>query len=90
MSDALRCPLCSCHDRYPRGLERQTLDSFPPPSSKVRVALVGAGRVGTAVAALLQGSGHDLVGVWSRSRSTAERSAEALGVETIELVGEDD
>ncbi|MGH2748773.1 MAG: Rossmann-like and DUF2520 domain-containing protein [Actinomycetota bacterium] len=44
--------------------------------SHVRFALVGAGRVGTAVATLLQRKGHEVVGITSRTR----RSAEAAGV----------
>jgi predicted short-subunit dehydrogenase-like oxidoreductase (DUF2520 family) len=61
------------------GLERATA-SFPgealPPS---RVVLVGAGRVGTAVAELLRRRGHTVAGVASRSPSSAQRAAEFLG-----------
>ncbi|MGH2731317.1 MAG: Rossmann-like and DUF2520 domain-containing protein [Actinomycetota bacterium] len=54
-------------------------------SSSLRVALVGAGRVGTAVTELLRRRGHVIVGVASRSRESAERAASALGVDTFAL-----
>ena len=54
-----------------------------PPS--VRLALVGAGRVGTAVASLLQRSGHDVVAVWSRSDASAERARLTLGAPVRDL-----
>jgi predicted short-subunit dehydrogenase-like oxidoreductase (DUF2520 family) len=55
-------------DRYLLGLERQ-----------VDLVLIGAGRVGTAVAVLLQRSGHRFVGVASRSPEGAQRAADLLG-----------
>lgn len=45
----------------------------------MRVALVGAGNVGTAVAYLLAGKGHEVVGVASRTNESAERAAQRLG-----------
>ena len=45
----------------------------------MRVALVGAGNVGTAVAYLLSLRGHDIVAVASRSEDSARRAAERLG-----------
>jgi predicted short-subunit dehydrogenase-like oxidoreductase (DUF2520 family) len=55
------------------------------PSPPLDVALVGGGRVGTAVAQLLRGRGHRVAGVWSRTRASAERAAGALGARTIAL-----
>jgi predicted short-subunit dehydrogenase-like oxidoreductase (DUF2520 family) len=45
----------------------------------VDLVLIGAGRVGTAVAVLLQRSGHRFVGVASRSPDGAQRAADLLG-----------
>ena len=45
----------------------------------MRVALVGAGTVGSAVAHLLSQKGHDIVGVSSRNPETASRAADRLG-----------
>lgn len=42
------------------------------------VAVVGAGRVGTALAVLLSRAGHEVVAVSGRSHATAERAAEHL------------
>ena len=50
------------------------------PPEPARVALLGAGRVGTAAALLLRRAGHVLVGVASRSRASAERAAALLEV----------
>lgn len=47
--------------------------------SPLRVGLAGAGRVGTAVAALLAKNGHRITGVWSRSPSSGERASVRLG-----------
>lgn len=46
--------------------------------SRLRVALVGAGRVGTAVTEVLRGAGHEVTGVSSRRVESAERSATRL------------
>lgn len=54
---------------------------FPP-----RVALFGAGRVGTAVAALLQRAGSDVAGVWSRTQDSAQRASEMLKCRVLETV----
>jgi predicted short-subunit dehydrogenase-like oxidoreductase (DUF2520 family) len=56
-----------------------------PPEYPLSVALVGAGRVGTAVAQLLKQRGHRIVGVWSRSPESARRAAEYLGTTTFQL-----
>ena len=45
----------------------------------MRIALVGAGNVGTAVAYLLAQKGHEVVGVASRSSGSATRAAERIG-----------
>ncbi len=47
----------------------------------MRIALVGAGNVGTAVASLLARKGHEVVGVASRSPDSAAAAAERLGTE---------
>lgn len=49
------------------------------PSSPFSFSLLGAGRVGTAVGALLVRAGHRAVGVWSRDGGSAARAAERLG-----------
>jgi predicted short-subunit dehydrogenase-like oxidoreductase (DUF2520 family) len=49
------------------------------PQSPFRVALIGSGRVGTAVASLLATSGHEIVGVGSRTGESARRAGELLG-----------
>jgi predicted short-subunit dehydrogenase-like oxidoreductase (DUF2520 family) len=53
--------------------------SEPASTSPLHVALVGAGSVGTSVASLLKGRGHDIVSVWSRSPESASRAAARLG-----------
>lgn len=50
-----------------------------PPQRPLRVALLGAGAVGTAVAATLKSKGHAITAVWSRTPSSAERAAARLG-----------
>lgn len=45
---------------------------------RLKVSLVGAGRVGTAVAALLREAGHTVVGVASRSDRSRKRAAKLL------------
>jgi predicted short-subunit dehydrogenase-like oxidoreductase (DUF2520 family) len=50
----------------------------PASSYPLRVALVGAGSVGTAVATLLKKRGHDVTAVWSRSPESAARAVETL------------
>jgi predicted short-subunit dehydrogenase-like oxidoreductase (DUF2520 family) len=49
-----------------------------------RVALFGAGTVGTVVTALLQRSGCAVDGVWSRSPSSVERARELLAAPALE------
>lgn len=51
----------------------------PLPPSPFELALVGAGRVGTAVSLLLQRRGHAVVGVASRSAASAEAAGARLG-----------
>ena len=53
-------------------------DDGPSHPLRVRVVLFGAGRVGTAVASLLQNAGHEIAGVASPRRSSAERAATRL------------
>jgi predicted short-subunit dehydrogenase-like oxidoreductase (DUF2520 family) len=43
----------------------------------VKIGFIGAGTVGTALAARLAGAGYPVVAVYSRSRSSAQRLAEA-------------
>jgi len=45
---------------------------------KQSIAIVGAGKVGTALAVLLQRSGYVVTGIASRSRDSAERAAQRL------------
>ncbi len=49
--------------------------TFAGPAFPLRVALAGAGRVGTAVAELLRRRGHAIVAVASRTAGSAERAA---------------
>ena len=51
----------------------------------LHVALAGAGRVGTAVALLLQKKGHEIVGVSSRSETSRARAARRLRAPTFDL-----
>jgi predicted short-subunit dehydrogenase-like oxidoreductase (DUF2520 family) len=57
----------------------------PLPSSPFRFLLVGAGRVGTAVAALLKSAGHTVSGVMSRSPSSVARAVEILAAPRMDL-----
>jgi predicted short-subunit dehydrogenase-like oxidoreductase (DUF2520 family) len=57
----------------------------PLPSSPFRFLLVGAGRVGTAVAALLRSSGHTVSGVASRSPASVARAVEVLEAPRMNL-----
>jgi predicted short-subunit dehydrogenase-like oxidoreductase (DUF2520 family) len=50
----------------------------PPARSDLRIALIGAGRVGTAVSELLRRRGHSIVGVSSRRAESSERAAAFL------------
>lgn len=58
------------------------------PTSSLRIALVGAGRVGTAVTELLRRRGHIVAGVASRSAASARRSAELLGAPEFDVESE--
>ena len=49
----------------------------------MRLALVGAGRVGTAVAFLLRESGHEIFGVSSRTEASAQAAATRLGAQAF-------
>jgi len=51
----------------------------------VNIALVGAGRVGTAVAYLLKQAGHRVVGVASRSKTSAADAAHRLDSTAVPL-----
>ncbi len=46
----------------------------------MRIAIVGAGNVGTALAVLLQNAGHKITGIASRSEKSALLAAERAGV----------
>lgn len=54
-------------------------------SSKLRIALVGAGTVGTAVAYLLSSAGHQVIAIASRSLDSALRASERLGADVYRL-----
>jgi predicted short-subunit dehydrogenase-like oxidoreductase (DUF2520 family) len=54
------------------------------PSPPFDVALIGAGSVGTGVAALLKRAGQRIVAVTSRSASSARRGAEILGAVAVD------
>jgi predicted short-subunit dehydrogenase-like oxidoreductase (DUF2520 family) len=56
--------------------------SLPRP---YRVALVGAGRVGTTVAMLLRRRGHSVIGIASRSEESAQRARSFLEAPVFEL-----
>jgi predicted short-subunit dehydrogenase-like oxidoreductase (DUF2520 family) len=53
----------------------------------MRIALVGAGRVGVAVTTLLRDAGHEIVGVASRSDGSAQRAAGQLHAQVLALEG---
>ena len=55
------------------------------PISPFTFALVGAGRVGTAVAALLRRAGHEPIAVASRSAESSVRAAELLGSQPTDI-----
>ena len=55
------------------------------PPSPFSFVLIGAGRVGTAVAVLLQRAGHRPVGVSSRTKDSAQRASERLDCPVFEL-----
>lgn len=57
----------------------------PTPISPFTYALVGAGRVGTAVAALLRRAGHEPIAVASRSAESSVRAAELLGSHPVDI-----
>lgn len=54
------------------------------PTPPFTYALVGAGRVGTAVAELLRRAGHEPLAVASRSAGSRARAAGILGVDAVE------
>lgn len=62
--------------------------SDTPPSP--RLALIGAGRVGTAVALLLRDAGWAVVGVASRTDHSAKKAAERLGARVFEMTSPPD
>jgi predicted short-subunit dehydrogenase-like oxidoreductase (DUF2520 family) len=57
----------------------------PLPSSPFRFLLVGAGRVGTGVAALLRSAGHTVSGVTSRSSASVARAIDVLDAPRVDL-----
>jgi predicted short-subunit dehydrogenase-like oxidoreductase (DUF2520 family) len=59
-----------------------------PTLSRLRVALIGAGKVGTAVAEMLRGAGHDIVGVASRTTRSARSGAARLSTQTFDSTRE--
>jgi predicted short-subunit dehydrogenase-like oxidoreductase (DUF2520 family) len=60
-------------------------DIVAPPT---RFALVGAGTVGTAVAALLERAGHDIEAVFSPSDASARRAAERTGSSVVPSIAD--
>lgn len=69
-------------DRYP--MTDWSTPVTSPPRGLMRIALVGAGRVGTAVAVLLERRGHAVAGVSSRSPQSAAAAAARLGAPTFD------
>jgi predicted short-subunit dehydrogenase-like oxidoreductase (DUF2520 family) len=67
-----------------RGLERGQL-AFSNSLSHLRLVLIGAGRVGTAVAELLRRRGHAVTGVASRSEASARAAADLLASSTFQI-----
>ncbi|MGH2787470.1 MAG: Rossmann-like and DUF2520 domain-containing protein [Actinomycetota bacterium] len=61
------------------------MTDYKPPASPLRIALIGAGRVGTATALLLQDAGHRIVGVASRTPASASAAAERLGAHVFDI-----
>lgn len=57
------------------------------PRSPFRLALIGAGRVGTAISELLRRRGHSITGVGSRTQDSAKRAAQLLHTTTFDLQG---
>ncbi len=53
----------------------------------MRVALIGGGRMGSAMGGRVAGAGHDLV-VFNRTRSRAEELARRTGAKVSETAGE--
>jgi len=54
------------------------------PTTPLRLALIGAGRVGTAVTELLRRRGHVVAGVASRSAESARRAADFLDADVFD------
>ena len=54
------------------------------PTTSLRLALIGAGRVGTAVTELLRRRGHVVAGVAARSAESARRAADFLGADVFD------
>lgn len=53
----------------------------------MKIGIIGAGRVGSAVAILLQQKGYQVAGVASRTRASAEQLAARLGCPVLEAAG---
>lgn len=57
----------------------------PPSSSAASIALIGAGRVGTAVAHLLEQAGHAVLAVASRTEVSAQAAAARLRADVFRI-----
>ena len=68
----------------PRTGATQTPMAVALPAPPYRIALVGAGRVGTAVAELMRRSGHKIVGVASATPSSGSAAAHRLQAATFD------
>jgi predicted short-subunit dehydrogenase-like oxidoreductase (DUF2520 family) len=64
-------------DRYPR-VDWSETTMHDSPEAPLDIVLIGAGRVGTAVAHLLKGAHHNIVGVGFAGRDSTRRAAELL------------
>lgn len=58
------------------------------PTPPYRIALIGAGRVGTAIAELMRRSGHRIAGVASGTAQSAELASERLAAPVFDATGE--
>lgn len=49
----------------------------------MRIGIIGAGNVGSAVGVLLQAKGHEIIGIASRSSKSANQLAKRLGIKVL-------
>lgn len=63
------------------------MSTYPSPQ-RTRLALVGAGSVGTAVAYQLRAAGGEVVAVTSRSKDSADRGSQLLGAPAVDRLGD--